>query len=62
MAYRELICKVGTTIASISILKSGNERPIRLLTIQAFCHNTRVPQGDDPEHMTGEASGLPGRD
>ena len=54
MSLSELADRVGLTVASLTLLKSGQARAIRLSTLEGLCRELDCQPGDLLDYRRGE--------
>jgi putative transcriptional regulator len=54
MSLSELADRVGITVASLTLLKSGHARAIRLTTLEALCRELDCRPGDLLDYRPGD--------
>lgn len=60
MTLTELSNEIGTTLANLSILKTGKARAIRFSTLEAICEHLECQPGDILRYVpASESSALP---
>ena len=57
MTLTELADRVGFSVANLSFLSTGNERGLRLATLDAICRELDCQPGDLLTHVPDDASG-----
>jgi len=60
MSLSELADRVGLTVASLTLLKSGQARAIRMSTLEALCRELECQPGDLLDYRRGESEVAPG--